>query len=513
MKNRVEVMHGVNLDTLGRRDPEHYGTITLPELELKIKRFAHDLELEVRFFQTNHEGEFVEHLHRLPEVADAALLNPGAWTHYSYAIRDALEIAGVPAVEVHLSDVHSREEWRRHSVLEGLVIGAVSGKGPDGYREALEMLKQALGVSAASRAERLAALLAERGPRPAPGRRPRSPRRLRPRRDLEPALADRVQRHQRPGDRGRGEDRVFLTDFRYVERAQREVAAEFERAIAERELLAGAASGCAAGSATTTPRPASRTSASSSELVPEGVELVAAGGLVERLRRRKDDGELRAIAEAARLADQVYEWIFDRGVVGRTEREIMLDAHQRMRELGADDPSFPAIVAAGENSALPHHSSSEREVGAGELLLIDMGAIVDGYCSDCTRTVATGEIDDEAREVYELVRSAQATALEAIRAGMQARDADSAARDPIAAAGHGEHFGHGLGHGVGLEVHEAPRLSQRSDQTLEVGDVVTVEPGIYLPGRFGVRIEDLVTVTEDGCRNLSSFPKELRVVG
>ena len=145
MKNRVEVMHGVNLDILGRRAPKHYGTITLQELELKIKRFAHDLQLEVRFFQTNHEGEFVEHLHRLPEVADAALLNPGAWTHYSYAIRDALEIAGLPAVEVHLSDIRSREKWRHHSVLEGVAIGAVSGKGPDGYLEALEMLKQALG--------------------------------------------------------------------------------------------------------------------------------------------------------------------------------------------------------------------------------------------------------------------------------------------------------------------------------------------------------------------------------
>ena len=145
MRNRVEVMHGVNLDILGRRAAEHYGTITLQELEVKIKRFAHGLELEVRFFQTNHEGEFVEHLHRLPEVADAALLNPGAWTHYSYAIRDALEIAGMPAVEVHLSDIGSREEWRRHSVLEGVAIGAVSGKGPDGYLEALEMLKQALG--------------------------------------------------------------------------------------------------------------------------------------------------------------------------------------------------------------------------------------------------------------------------------------------------------------------------------------------------------------------------------
>jgi 3-dehydroquinate dehydratase-2 len=142
--NRVEVMHGVNLDMLGRRDPEQYGFQTLPELETRIKRWARELALETRFFQTNHEGEFVEHLHRLPEIADAAILNPGAWTHYSWAIRDALEFTGVPAVEVHVSDVRSREEWRRHSVLEGLVIGVVSGEGADGYRRALEMVADQL---------------------------------------------------------------------------------------------------------------------------------------------------------------------------------------------------------------------------------------------------------------------------------------------------------------------------------------------------------------------------------
>ncbi len=145
MKNRVEVLHGANLDMLGRRDPEHYGTFTLAELEVRIKGFATELGLEVTFFQTNDEGEFIEYLHRLPELADGALLNAGAWTHYSYAIRDALEIAGVPAVEVHLSDVGSREEWRRRSVFDGVVRGVVSGKGPEGYREALELLKEELG--------------------------------------------------------------------------------------------------------------------------------------------------------------------------------------------------------------------------------------------------------------------------------------------------------------------------------------------------------------------------------
>ena len=141
-RNRVEVLHGVNLDMLGRRDAGHYGTLTLNELQGQIKRFARELDLEVAFFHTNHEGKFVERLHRLPDAADGALLNPGAWTHYSYAIRDALEIARVPAVEVHLSDVGSREEWRRRSVLDGLVIDVVSGQGPEGYRRALEIVRE-----------------------------------------------------------------------------------------------------------------------------------------------------------------------------------------------------------------------------------------------------------------------------------------------------------------------------------------------------------------------------------
>ena len=144
MRNRVEVLHGVNFDVLGRRDPKLYGGMSLPELEVQIKRYAHELDLGVTFFQSNFEGEFVEYLHRLPELADAAVINAGAWTHYSYAIRDALETAGVPTVEVHLSDITAREDWRRHSVFDGLVLGVVSGKGPEGYREALEILKKEL---------------------------------------------------------------------------------------------------------------------------------------------------------------------------------------------------------------------------------------------------------------------------------------------------------------------------------------------------------------------------------
>jgi 3-dehydroquinate dehydratase-2 len=144
MRNRVEVMHGVNLDQLGRRDPTHYGGLTFERLELQISDAAAELGLKTRFFQTNHEGEFVEHLHGLEGLADAIVLNPGAWTHYSYAIRDALELAGLPAVEVHLSDVDSREAWRRHSVISELCFARVAGKGPDGYRDALERVRDEL---------------------------------------------------------------------------------------------------------------------------------------------------------------------------------------------------------------------------------------------------------------------------------------------------------------------------------------------------------------------------------
>ncbi len=144
MRNRVAVLHGVNLDTLGRRPAQHYGELTFSQLEVRIERFARELALEPRFFQTNHEGEFVEELHKVGDFADGLLLNPGAWTHYSWAIRDALEVSGLPAIEVHLSDVGSREPWRRVSVLEGLCLATVSGRGVDGYRDALGILREQL---------------------------------------------------------------------------------------------------------------------------------------------------------------------------------------------------------------------------------------------------------------------------------------------------------------------------------------------------------------------------------
>ena len=305
--------------------------------------------------------------------------------------------------------------------------------------------------------------------------------------------------------------RLFITDFRYTERAEREVGDAFDRVTAASRLLPELASRLSGRVGFDDAATSVANLRKLEDELGEGVELVASGGLVERLRRRKDDAELEAIAAAARVADDAYESVLAGGLAGRTEREVAAAAHARIRELGAE-PSFPAIVAAGPNGALPHADPSEREIAAGDLVVWDMGARVDGYCSDCTRTYAVGEIGTAAREAYELVRAAQAAGLEAVRAGVDGEEADEAARSVIRDGGHEEHFGHGLGHGVGLEVHEAPRLGKRSDDVLEAGDVVTVEPGVYVPGEFGIRIEDLVVVTEEGHRNLSSLPKELRTV-
>lgn len=304
--------------------------------------------------------------------------------------------------------------------------------------------------------------------------------------------------------------RLFFTDFRYTERAATEVEG-WEPITAAGDWLGTIAERLQGRVGFEDDQMPVRMHTKLVEKLADGVEAVPAGGLVERLRRVKDEEELAAIAAASELADEVWLWSLERGLAGRGEREVALAAEARIRELGGE-PSFPAIVAAGPNGALPHAEPGAREIGRGELVVFDMGAKLDGYCSDGTRTYATGEPGEEARAVYEVVLAAQAAALEAIKAGAKGEDVDGIARKVIEEAGHGERFGHGLGHGVGLEVHEGPRLSPRADDVLAPNEVVTVEPGIYLPGRLGVRIEDLVVVTDDGLRNLSGLPKELQLV-
>jgi Xaa-Pro aminopeptidase len=308
--------------------------------------------------------------------------------------------------------------------------------------------------------------------------------------------------------------RRFLTDFRYVERAANEVSG-FDLEPAPQELRTALAEGWPPGELRVgfeDQHVSVRRHAELRETLPDRIELVAAGGLVEAERAVKEPVEVEAIRAAAALVDEIYAWLAEQGLVGRTEREVALALEQEMRVRGAEGPSFPSIVAAAENGALPHAVPRDVAIPERTLVTLDIGARVDGYCSDCTRTWATGELDDDLGELYETVLHAQETALAAVRPGLEGREVDAVARDLIAAAGHGEHFGHGLGHGVGLDVHEAPRLARTATGRLEAGNVVTVEPGIYLPGRGGARIEDLVVVTEDGHEVLSATPKAHRVV-
>jgi Xaa-Pro aminopeptidase len=313
----------------------------------------------------------------------------------------------------------------------------------------------------------------------------------------------------------------FLTDFRYRTQSAEQVSELFAREIVSGELLDAAVAtlGAAAGAAGRLGfDDASLTVAQHAhlrELLSSGWQLVPCAGAVERMRAVKDAREIERIRAASQLADEALRRaVLERGLAGRTEREVALDLELAMRRLGAVGPSFPPIVASGVHGALPHAEPRAEPIARDVLVTIDWGALHEGYCSDCTRTYATGErISARAREVYELVRCAQDRALVAVSAGPNGRELDAVAREVIERAGHGEHFGHGLGHGVGMEIHEGPRLSRTAgEEALLAGNVVTVEPGVYLPGECGVRIEDLVVVREDGHEALTSLPTELTVL-
>jgi Xaa-Pro aminopeptidase len=240
---------------------------------------------------------------------------------------------------------------------------------------------------------------------------------------------------------------------------------------------------------------------------------VATTGAVERLREVKDADEQEAVRRSAALIQPVLEQVAAAGLVGRSERDVAWSIQEAFHGLGAEGLSFPSIVAAHEHGAQPHAEPGSEPIGADTFVTIDLGCVLDGYCSDCTRTFATGPVAQRLRDAYDVCLEAQLAAVEAIRPGLSGKDADAIARGIIDGAGFGEHFGHPLGHGVGLDVHEDPRLSAVSPATLEPGMVVTVEPGIYLPGLGGVRIEDLVIVTGNGCERLTGYPKELTTLG
>jgi Xaa-Pro aminopeptidase len=303
-------------------------------------------------------------------------------------------------------------------------------------------------------------------------------------------------------------ERVRLfSDFRYAEAARSVEGVEF---VETKRSLVGALAELLEG---TVGFEADAVSYASWEVLRAGgLDLVPRRGLVESLRAVKDDSELERIRRAGKITSEAYARFAEESFVGRTERELAWRLDELFHELGADAPAFETIVASGPNAAKPHTRPTDRTLEAGETVVVDAGAMVDGYNADCTRTFATGPLPDELKAAYEATLEGQLAGLEAVRAGVTGVDADAAARTKIEVAGLGERFGHGLGHGVGLEVHEAPRLSRESTDTLAAGNVATVEPGVYLEGLGGVRIEDLVVVTDGEPEVLTSFDKDLITV-
>ena len=318
-------------------------------------------------------------------------------------------------------------------------------------------------------------------------------------------------------DAGDRAEHRFFTDFRYATQSAEQVPDGFEREIVGADLLEAVARALDQGTEKSAPTLAFDETALTvkqhdrlRELLTPAWRLVPCSGVVERLREVKDEQEIERIRAAATLADHALTEVLEGGLRGRTERDVAIELELRMRRLGAQAPSFSSIVASGQHGALPHAEPRDVEIPRGVLVTIDWGAYLDGYCSDCTRTYATGALAEEASTVYELVLRAQEAALESIQPGTSGREVDAMARAIIEEAGHGEHFGHGVGHGVGIEIHEAPRLSRTAgDEPLRGGNIVTVEPGVYIPGRLGVRIEDLVLVGDHGHERLTILAKQL----
>ncbi|GAB6189296.1 Xaa-Pro peptidase family protein [Marinitoga arctica] len=244
----------------------------------------------------------------------------------------------------------------------------------------------------------------------------------------------------------------------------------------------------------------------------ENYEFISADEIILEMRRCKNKDEISFIKKAAEIAEKALQETLDSFTIGMTEKTFAAKLEYNMKLFGADNYAFETIVASGPRGALPHGIASEKKIEKGDLIVIDFGAYANGYNSDITRTIAVGEISRKQSEVYELVLKAQKAAINAAKSGMKYSDLDKIARDIISEGGYGDYFTHSLGHGLGLEVHETPRVSKLSSSISQVGDVITIEPGIYIPGEFGVRIEDDILITENGCEILTSFDKNLIIL-
>lgn len=553
---KIMVMNGPNLDMLGAREPAVYGYDTLETLEETVIAYAAERGVKATCFQSNSEGKLINKLHKAPAKYDAVIYNPGAHTHYSYAIRDAIASIDTPVVEVHLSDVDSREDFRRVSVTAPVCVAQIKGMGIQGYCDAVDYLldvsnPQRLGdADAEAASSEVADNVEGSNDAPAAIEGPVEPEGLPSLGELSAQRIARVREAcQQQGiddfiardnmniywmtafddifdpDRAHAllvtpEGATMHTDSRYstncldrVERIGSSVAIDDERkshAVFARDIVQKGGEGRKLGIEDDITLAEYRKVVS--ELEGSGIQLVETTGLVNGLRAVKDARELARMKAAQKITDDAFSHIIEFIKPGMTELQVKIELEDFMVRHGSQGVAFESIVACGANGASPHGQAGNRIIEEGHSVVMDYGAKAFGYNADMTRTVFIGEPSDEMRAAYETIRRANETVEATIKAGVIGRDMHELAERILVEGGFGGKMGHGLGHGLGVDVHELPYLNATYDKPLEIGNVVTVEPGIYIAGKFGMRLEDFGVVTSEGYERFTQSTHEIVII-
>ncbi len=541
---KILVLNGPNLNMLGVREPSVYGSDTLADLENKVRLYAETKNIEVTCFQSNSEAKLVRKIQRARTIFDGIIYNPGAHTHYSYALRDALGGIDIPCVEVHISDVEAREDFRKISVIAPVCVAQVKGRGLQGYCDAIDVLLggacKRLGEDYKSRYGATQIIVGGQGERNAESEGSLSSVMV----DKVSVTQSAVSRLNRVREACSKEnidafavcdtssiewltafdevfddepahvllvsphDAILHTDSRYSDAAR--MAAEQEKVIEindKRVSHAAFIADCLSGSTETARTIGIEDSIELSQFrsFEQACKNSTAPFLIKEtsnflvtMRAVKEPSEIVRLRAAQAITDAAFLHIIGFIKCGMTEREIQIELEDYMRRHGAMSLAFPSIVATGHHGASPHAIPGDTRLESGQCLVLDFGAKAYGYCSDMTRTVFVGQPDERLRCAYEAIREANESVQAFLVPGVTGRQAHELAEAVLEKHGFGGMMGHGLGHGVGIDIHEEPTLSPRNNQPLVAGNVVTVEPGIYVANEFGMRLEDFGVITERG---------------
>lgn len=576
---KILVLNGPNLDMLGVREPEIYGHETLEALENEVMNYGSLSDIEVVCQQSNSEGKLIGRIHEAPKKYDGIVYNPGAHTHYSYALRDAVASIDIPVVEVHLSDIDDREPFRSVSVIAPACIAQVRGQGVDGYCRAIDILQSNRGLqrlgegfeaSYPAQQQIIIGGVASSGSASPGGMQGEgatveaapavSEDLTAPYREAidginrSVASIERLSLLRRSCSRiGAGAMMVrdnanieWLTaiedvfdderahcllvtanlewlhsDSRYAH-ALRQAASRLGSDLIIDEERIGAAQFVfntltLQGQESFEGKLGFEDTATYAEFVKlvelfDTTALLPTTEVVANLRAVKDPGELLRMRAAQAITDAAFSHIVGYMKPGMTEREVQLELDSFMEHHGADGLAFRTIVACGMNGADPHAIPGSTRLEAGQCVVMDFGAKAFGYCSDMTRTVFLGQPDEELTRAWQVLRSTNEAIEGMLRPGITGKEAHEAAEAHLTEGGFGAMMGHGLGHGVGLEVHELPVLNSQNSMPLVEGNVVTVEPGIYAPGRFGMRLEDFGVITAEGFDVFTQSTHEMVII-